>query len=390
MLLIVGKHGAFTLYMHPNSEVKQMKKSLFFWIVLLCLMLSAACAETAYVDGKTASRVHLRNAPSQQSESMGLFYTGTKVELDGFAGQEQWMKVRIGALNGYIMSEYLRNDRSSEAMLPVANVKSKTLNMRSGPSKDNGVTWVLKEEEQLYILGQCANEWYYVQTQSGLLGYVMPEYVVLTGEMLAYHNAEIRKVGESYNGDSIYSWVAPNEQTLYFTALEDPIIKFEDVNFDGHEDVVVFIIRGASNFFTEFFVWDDGQYVYARHPGMEYGICNYHLYPEYGIVHSDANNGSAGAEHEDVLLRWEGNELRAIRRAISENAKEITWFSDGGGYNVYTDLQNLHVRVWDYAAGGVEGKLIYETYISHQALENADIYNRLFAGEQEALWKGFK
>ena len=367
-----------------------MKKKLFFWLVVLCLMLSAACAETAYVDGKTASRVHLRSAPSQQAESMGLFYTGTKVELDGSARQDQWTKVRIGALNGYIMSEYLRDDRPFEAMLPVASVKTKTLNMRFGPSKDNGVAWVLKEDERLYILGQCANEWYYVQTQNGLLGYVMPEYVTLTGEMFAYRNAEIRKVGESYNGDTIYSWVAPNEQTLYFTALEDPSIKFEDVNFDGHDDVIVYIIRGASNFFTEFFVWDDGQYVYARHPGLEYGICNYQLYSEYGIVHSDANNGSAGAEHEDVLLRWQGNELRVIRRAISENAKETTWFSDGTGYNVYTDLQNLLVRVWDYTAGDGEGALIYETYISHQSIENAEAYSQLFAGEQEALWKGIR
>ena len=369
-----------------------MKKSAVFCFTLICaiMFLAGACAETAYVDGKTASRVHLRNAQSQQSDSLGLFYTGTEVELDRSTLSDEWVRVRIGAMNGYIMNDYLRSDRPSGYTLPGARVKPDTLNLRSGPSKDNKVESVLQEWDRLYILGQCSNGWYYVKTQNGLIGYVMPEYVTLTGEMVSDRNADIRKVGESYNGDFIYSWPAPNGQTLYFTALEDPVIQYEDVNFDGHEDVVVFIIRGASNFFTEFFVWDDGQYVYARHPGLDYGICNYHLYPEYGIVHSDANNGSAGAEHEDVLMRWEGNELRVIRRAVSENATEMTRFSDGGGYTIHTDLQNLRVRVWDYTNGIAEGELIYETIISHQSLDSADTYSRLFAGEQEALWRGIK
>ncbi|MBR5547118.1 MAG: SH3 domain-containing protein [Clostridia bacterium] len=367
-----------------------MKKSAFFWVVMLCIMLTAAYAETAYVDGKTASRVHLRNAPSKQADSIGLFYTGTEVKLDDSTLADDWARVQIGAVNGYIMCDYLSHERPLEYMLPGARVKSDTLNLRSGPSKNNDVEAVLKEQEQLCMLGQCSNDWYYVKTQNGLTGYVMPEYVTLTGEMVSDHNADIRKIGECYNGDFIYSWPAPNGQTLYFTALEDPVIQYEDVNFDGHKDVVVFIIRGASNFFTEFFVWDDGQYVYARHPGLTQGICNYHLYPEYGIVHSDANNGSAGAEHEDVLLRWEGNELRVIRRALSENATEMTRFSDGGGYTIHTDLQNLRVRVWDYTKGIAEGELIYETFISHQALDSAETYSRLFAGEQEALWRDIK
>lgn len=367
-------------------------KNHFFWLMLILTLLlcSNAFAQSAYIDGQTSNRVHLRNAPSQSSESMGLFYTGTEVELNGSSLQDEWVRVRVGTMNGYIMNDYLRADRPTEYMLPGARVKSKTLNLRSGPSKANGVEWVLEEWELLYILGQCSNNWYYVKNQNGLIGYVMPDYIALNGEMISNHNADIHKVGVSYNGDYIYSWPAPNGQMLYFTALEDPLIKFEDVNFDGYEDVVIFISRGASNFFTEFYVWDDGGYVYARHPGLAHGICNYHLYPEYGIVHSDAQNGSAGAEHEDVLLRWEGNDLQVIRRSVSENATEMTWLSDGGGYTTHTDLQNLHVRVWDYTANVPEGELIFETKISLESLSSADDYARLFAGEQEALWKGIR
>lgn len=369
-----------------------MRKSFVFWLTFICMFfcVTAASAEKAYVDGKTADRVHLRTAPSQKADSMGLFYTGTEVELDGASLKDDWVRVRIGAMNGYIMNDYLRMECPEKYMIPEAIVKPKTLNLRSAPSKDNGVEWVLQEGERLYILGQCSNGWYYVKDQNGLIGYVMPEYVQLSGAMISNINTEICKVGMSYNGDTIYSWTAPNGQSLYFAAPGEASLQFEDVNFDGHEDVIVYIIRGASNFFTEFFVWEDGRYEYVHHPDLDYGICNYQLFPEYGIVQSYINNGSAGAEHEQVLLRWEGNQLRAIRKAVSETVTETTWLEGGTAYNVHTDLSNLRVRVWDCADASSGSELIYETFISQQALENSESYSLFFNGEREALWQGIK
>jgi len=366
-------------------------KPRLFWIVFACILTlsAAAAAETAYVDGKTANRVHLRNAASQESESMGLFYTGTEVELLYNATlQDEWVRVNIGSMTGYIMNDYLTVEHP-QASMPACRVNSSTLNLRAEPSKQSKVLHVLEESEKLAIMGQTSNNWYYVLRSDGTSGYVMPEYVVLTGESVSIENARISRVGETFDGYYIYSWTAPNGQTLYFSGREDPGIKMEDVNFDGHEDVVVCIIRGASNFFFQFFVWEDGQYAHVRNNGLEYGVCNYHLYPEYGIVHSDINNGRAGAEHEDVLLRWEGSELHAIRRAVSEHATETTRFSDGT-YTTIMDLQNLRIRVWDYTTNVYEGELVYDTVISLQQLNSDDDYSRLFAGEQEALWKGIK
>ncbi len=369
-----------------------IRKRAFAILCLCCMLLCAsAVAKTVYVDGKTASRVHLRSAASQQSESLGLFYTGTEAELTGGAAFEaEWERVKIGEMTGYIMCDYLTEERPQQAEMPAGRVKGGSLNLRAQPSRQSKVLQVLEESEKLVIMGQTASSWYYVLCQDGKTGYVMPEYVALTGESVSSNNSQICRVGQTYEGDFIYSWDAPNGQTLYFTALEDPAIKFEDVNFDGHEDVVVFIIRGASNFFTEFFVWDDGQYVYAAHPGLEYGICNYQLYPEYGIVHSGANNGYAGALHEDVLLRWEGNQLRTIRRAVSDHEVETADLPEREGYVATTYLQKLRVRVWDYTKGVYEGELVYETVIDLDDLNDDDGYRRLFTGEQEALWKGIK
>lgn len=391
---MIWEENSFQLrYINISEEgsESQMKRKRF-WMILICLLLvyTNGLAQTAYVNGKNADRVHLRNAPSQDSESMGLFYTGTAVELDNSSFENEWVRVNIGAMHGYMMNDYLQKERPSSFAMPAARVKSDSLNLRSGPSKQTKVLRVLEEADKLIIMGQSSNDWYYVMCSDGTIGYVMPEYVSLTGENVSKYNADIRKIGETFDGYFIYSWPAPNGQTLYFTGLEDPGIIMEDVNFDGHEDVVVTIIRGASNFFSEFFVWDDGSYVRAGNDGLDYGLCNYHLYPEYGIVHSDANNGNAGALHEDVLFRWEGTELKAIRRAVSEEYSETTRFSDGNGYTTTYDFQNLRVRVWDYSKDVYEGELIYDDVVSLKQINNGDDYNRAFAGEQEALWRCIK
>lgn len=370
-----------------------MMKRSAFWIVLICCLMpyASAAAQTAYVDGKTASRVHLRNAASQDAESMGLFYTGTEVELaNGASLQNKWVRVNIGAMTGYIMNDYLNEECPQQAVMPACRVKSGTLNLRAEASQQSKVLHVLEENDKLVIMGHTSNDWYYVLCTDGTIGYVMPEYVVLTDERVSGDKAQIREVGETYDGDFIYSWDAPNGQTLYFTGLEDPMVKMEDVNFDGYEDVVFTVIRGASNFFTEFFVWNDGQYVYVKHPGLDHGICNYHLYPEYGIVHSDAVNGYAGALHEDVLFRWEGNELKTIRRAVSEHETETVHLAANEAYTTTTYLQKLRVCVWDYTSGIYEGEKVYETVIDLNELNDDADYSRLFAGEQEALWRGIK
>lgn len=367
-----------------------MRKNAVLWMMILCLLIcGSAFADAAYIDGKTASRVHLRNAPSKDSESMGLFYTGTEIMLDNASLEDEWVRVAIGAMHGYVMNDYLTKERPV-SMLPACRVKGGSLNLRAEPSRQAKVLKVLEDAERLAIMGQTSNDWYYVLHADGTIGYVMPQYVTLTGESISTSNAEIRKVGETFDGYIIYSWLAPNGQTLYFSGLEDPTVKFEDVNFDGHEDVVFTIIRGASNFFAEFFVWSDGQYVRAANNGMDYALCNYHLYPEYGVVHSDANNGYAGALHEDILLRWEGTDLKVIRRAVSDHYTETADLAAREGYATTTYQQKLRVRVWDYTSNIYEGEKVYETVIDLDALNGDDDYERLFAGEQKALWNGIK
>ena len=191
-------------------------------------------------------------------------------------------------------------------------------------------------------------------------------------------------VGRTSDGDYIHTYAAPNGQTIYFTALEsEPNVIMRDVNFDGQEDLVVMTVMGASNFFCEFFVFDNGQYVQAKHEGLGYGLCNYELYPESGIVGSHADNGYAGALHEDFLFRWEGTNLRLIRQGSSEELTE-TKFGDEA-YTVTTYRNRLHIMIRDYSSGDYEGTVLWDNIVELDDMDAA-----MFGQEKAVLWQGIR
>lgn len=367
-----------------TREGMEVKKA--FFVLLLLAMLSCftfACAGTAYVNGVTADRVHLRNAAFDKAESMGLFFNGTRVETIRVEGE--WTHVSIGATTGYIMSRYLQENWNESAGYS-GLLKVNTLNLRAQPSMQAKVILVLDEKDAIIVRGETSNGWYYVQS-GDILGYVKKEYLTLA-EMLP-SASEPMKVGWAQNGYSIFRWYAPNGQEILFAALEnDPWVCFEDVNFDGHSDVVITTVRGASNFFVEFYVWQDGQYVYAHQAGFYESLCNYALYPELGLVYSGANNGSAGALHEDKLFRWNGTQLQLVRSAVSEDYVEMVDTPEG--FSMVYDLERIHVRVWDYSMDEYGGTLVYETVFDHEQIQDGESFQRMFAGEQEAFWKGLR
>ena len=195
-------------------------------------------------------------------------------------------------------------------------------------------------------------------------------------------SAEI--VGHTSDGAYIHAYAAPNGQTIYFTALEaNPSVRAQDVNFDGQDDLVVMTAMGASNFFCEFFVYDGGRYVQAEHNGLGYGLCNVDLYPEQGIVGSCANNGWAGALHDDCLFRWEGTNLRLIRRASSEELTQVEFGDDA--YTVTTYRNRLHIIISDYSSGNDEEIVLWDTVV-----ELDDMDPTMFEQEQATLWQGIR
>ena len=362
-----------------------MKRLLTFLLAVL-LWPPAARAEHAvrWIDGGNADRVHLRAEADRESESLGLYYTGTDVIIIDDMGKWAW--VLIGDVTGYIMTEYLTKDQPVKLgpWYAVDNPHSTWVNLRLAPSMDGFVAMCPDNGEMVRILGETSDGWSYVEC-GGVMGYMVTDYLVpmTWDEQQPGHTAV---VGTAPGGEYIHQYTAPNGQLLYFVALEEnPHINLEDVNFDGHADIVVFSVLGASNFFTEFFVYDAASASYVRtvtDSGEEL-LCNYQLYPEYGLVVSQTNNGNAGLLHVINLYHWEGTNLRLLRSAVSDEWSESVF--EGSTYTqiIHGDIIQMTVRdhTRDY-----DDSLLWELIIPKSDAEYRDV----FTEEQEALWQGIK
>ena len=90
-----------------------MKKAMTLILVLVMLICVSAGAwgESLFVDNRETDKIYperlnLRGEPSKAGAILGLYYTGAEVENLG-AENEEFTKVRIGGMTGYMASEYL-------------------------------------------------------------------------------------------------------------------------------------------------------------------------------------------------------------------------------------------------------------------------------------------
>lgn len=193
-------------------------------------------------------------------------------------------------------------------------------------------------------------------------------------------SAQAEIVGRTSAGENIHAYTADNGQIIYFTALEpEPFIQKDDVNFDGAEDLVVAVGQGVNNLFCEFFIWNGENYVQSAHDGLEFGICNYQLYADKGLVVSYTNNGFAGEMHEWCFFRWEGTDLKMIRRATSEMRNDYIGYEDGYAFRKYRNQLMVTVQIRNNWTG------MWDLVMSEIVpLEDESWYAR----EEKALWQG--
>ena len=151
-----------------------------FMVTCVLLLTSAALADEAIIDGKTSDRVHLRLGRSTASESLGLYFTGTRVLCEA-EPQGDWVAVTIGNQMGYMKAEYLLRGSMGSASGTVktgvvSNPGSGWVNFRQGPSEDTVVLTRLNNGTSLTLLGETNSGWYYARME-GLYGYVRADLV---------------------------------------------------------------------------------------------------------------------------------------------------------------------------------------------------------------------
>lgn len=90
-----------------------MKKAACVVLALTMLLsiVSVAMSESLYVDNRETDKVYperlnLRSEPSKNGAILGLYYTGAQVQNLG-AENDEYVKVSIGGMTGFMASEYL-------------------------------------------------------------------------------------------------------------------------------------------------------------------------------------------------------------------------------------------------------------------------------------------
>lgn len=136
--------------------------------VLLCVCACCALADDygkAVVDGKSGYKVHLRAEPSSRSESLGLYFTGTSVTLKSDP-YDDWVEVKIGRERGYMNSAYIKTGAAADRVKPKSWTgtvnATKYARMRKGPSTEYQFIRNVNDGENLTIMGETDEGWYYV------------------------------------------------------------------------------------------------------------------------------------------------------------------------------------------------------------------------------------
>lgn len=362
-----------------------MMKRLFALLLTVLLMIPAALAETGvrYIDGGDADRVHLRAEPSAQADSLGLYFSGTSViVIDWY---DEWAHVLLGDVEGYMMARFISGEQPVMAgpWQMVNNPHSTWVNLRMSPSMDGLIATCPDNGTLVRVLGETADGWSYVDCE-GMKGYILTSMLSPMEAAAVVHRTTI--LSDATSDGYIHQYVTPNGKAIYFTAeLETPYITYEDVNFDGWDDIVIMTISGATNAWFKFFVYDVEQdaYVYVHQYGDDAGLINYETYPEYGLIGSRGSNGNAGLLHVWNLYRWEGTNLKLIRSAVSDEWAEDVF--EGQTYTSIIHGDMLHITVRDHT-DPYEDTILWEIIIPKEDAEYRDVLTE----ESNALWQGIK
>lgn len=136
---------------------------------------------TAVVNNPSPSeRLHLRVGPSEQSASLGKYYNGVRVVVNGDCSGE-WTPVVISdALHGYMKTEFLKTDGTDvPSAMPVMHISNsnaaKNLHLREQQSTVSRSLGIYPNGTEVILMG-FSNEWAHVIVD-GQFGFMLAKYL---------------------------------------------------------------------------------------------------------------------------------------------------------------------------------------------------------------------
>lgn len=148
-----------------------MKKWLI--VLILCLLPLCAAAEeksAVVANPNVSDRLALRRQPTENSQVIGRFYSGTPVTV--VSEKNGWCEVALGNLKGYMRSAYLTYDLPNFEM-PRLFYTANTAKFEA-PIYDRASTSgkvVARAQRTVHVLGDINDDWRYVLS-NGSYGYM--------------------------------------------------------------------------------------------------------------------------------------------------------------------------------------------------------------------------
>ena len=309
---------SFVLCAKKMREGFGMKKGITLVLaVLLCMCACCAMADDfgkAVIDGRNSSKVHLREKPTTESKSLGLYFTGTEVTCKSDPRGE-WVDVKIGRERGYMKSDYLKTGAAADRVTPRWQagtiIANKYARMRKGPSTEYQFICNVNEGEDVTVMGETDEHWYYVKYK-GEKGFISANLVYTSGKTI-------------YTGSASSSAVSTPVRTPAPVLTPIPAQTWKSAYRD-------FIL---SNY----------------HESMKYALCyvDHDSIPELAI---DTGSEAGGC----IILTWHDGLLDALqtrRRGFTYRERQNQLCnSDGNMGYYYDDIYEIRNGKWTMTAFG--------------------------------------
>lgn len=137
---------------------------------------------TLFISTGNSGRLHLRIAPSQSAQSLGLYSNGTEVTVLSRSGA--WYYVCVNGQYGYMMRKFLSTSYTApvvpstpteSTLMYVQTGNSGRLHLRRSPSQNAESLGLFSNGTQVTVLSQSGN-WVYVSI-NGQYGYMMRKFL---------------------------------------------------------------------------------------------------------------------------------------------------------------------------------------------------------------------
>lgn len=134
--------------------------------------------------------VNVRSAATTESEIVGKLYNNSAAKI--LAEENGWYQISSGNVVGYVKAEFVvagDDDLAKRVATRYATVNTTTLFVRSEPTTESSIIYMLPEGEDLVAIDESNPGWIKVTTEVGE-GYISADYVIMTTEFVHAESVE--------------------------------------------------------------------------------------------------------------------------------------------------------------------------------------------------------